>query len=246
MVPQILYYWLVEKREIVDDPQNTVYLARFPWSARSKSAYRPHDLVKYLGKDWMGADGLDNAVATANKILSMDPSTQSFEFAVMDTSLKILTDFRKGEVPRNNRWPGTYREKLKTGECKRLGMCFNVNTVTGLPTKERPGNHWIGVVINPETKEILIGDSLPGTPLHGVLSTLKEWLALSFGPTPTFTHGHLPSRVQRDYWSCGDHAFAMVAHHLAPQSFAPFPDGLDSFTHRIQLLEKILEYIHVQ
>jgi hypothetical protein len=235
------------EQELVRQPEHHWVFSKIPWWCPSGYPYYLEELVEFLRPDWLSRGALDNLAITANKMMARDLLGRFNHFAGSDTARRLIDDYRYSEPSqlRADRWPGTLREKLKTGEYKRLGLLFFVNQSLGLTPKQDDGNHWIGVVIDGETKKILLGDSLRGTPTEGVISVVRRWLGLSFGSDTHFIQTSLHSRYQPDFWSCGDHAFTMVAHHLAPSLFPPLSAGLESLVYRKTLLEKILEYMHV-
>jgi Ulp1 family protease len=106
----------------------------------------------------------------------------------------------------NYNWIRKKGQELGTGILDKLATIVNIG-----------GNHWVAVVIDFQSSQILYGDSLGGTITVEIETVLIWWIHHHTGQQ--FTTNRLPITRQRDGYSCGIMAWNAVAMNVLPKNY---------------------------
>jgi Ulp1 family protease catalytic subunit len=101
---------------------------------------------------------------------------------------------------------------------RKKGQEFGTGILDKLATITNVGrNHWVAVVIDFRSLQILYGDSLGGTITEEIEMVLNWWIHHHTGQQ--FTMNRLPITRQRDGYSCGIMAWNAVATKVLPKNY---------------------------
>jgi Ulp1 family protease len=113
----------------------------------------------------------------------------------------------------NYAWLREKGQELATGDLDMLVMIANIGS-----------NHWVAIVVDFKSSNILYGDSMGGTIDNEIEKALTWWI--HHHTRKHFTKCYLPITHQRDGHSCGILAWAALAHFLFPGTYLLVDAGL--------------------
>ncbi|KAJ7050612.1 hypothetical protein C8F01DRAFT_1344185 [Mycena amicta] len=127
-----------------------------------------------------------------------------------------------------------YAKLRKQGQDFGTGLDAKLATVVNINA-----NHWVGLVIDFESKTVLYGDPLRGSAPIDLKRSYNWWIAQH--NLDDFTWQILPSTAQTDSFSCGILAHNAVDHYLRPDR-VPLLSMADAVSMRLQVFNEIIEH----
>jgi hypothetical protein len=171
-------------------------------------------LAAYMTKDWLTDEHENQMLHLLERELARSSEHDSERIYIAETFFMPLLIGAYKEPDRANQyatassfnWLRKRGQEFGTGARDKLATIANVG-----------GNHWVAVVIDFRSLQILYGDSLGGTITVEIEMVLNWWIYHHTGKQ--FTANKLPITRQRDGYSCGMLAWNAVAMEVMPKNY---------------------------
>jgi hypothetical protein len=204
-----------ETNDLITRAYNT--LATISWSATVQGfpgTISVEYLATYMTKDWLTDEHEDQMLHLLGRELARSSEGDSERIYIAETFFMPSLIMVYKEPDRANQyatassysWLRKKGQEFGTGSLDKLATIANVG-----------GNHWVAVVLDFRSSQILYGDSLGGTITVEIETVLNWWVHHHTGER--FTTNQLPITRQRDGYSCGMLAWNAVATKILPKNY---------------------------
>ncbi|KAH9932479.1 uncharacterized protein B0H18DRAFT_871225 [Fomitopsis serialis] len=196
-------------------PQDALtMLGILPWSGNLQGFDFPESvetLVHYMTNEWLSDSHEDQMLTLLRQDITLSSSHTLYEvenayFGSLLRSAYASREHGEYEESRHFARVRGVGQALAEGRRSAVAFILNVNR-----------NHWVAVIVDFCTSEILWGDPLGHPPSAADIEALDWWTALHSGYT--FAHRTLMVTRQTDDFSCGLLAFGALAHYCLPEKY---------------------------
>ncbi|KZP26172.1 hypothetical protein FIBSPDRAFT_1005451, partial [Athelia psychrophila] len=209
-------------------------LATLSWSGKTRGFSNDEPistLAAYATRHWLSDAQEDQMLDLLRTDIRLDPLKPAFNIKGTHFVSKIHQAFNKrdtGDYTDDRGFEGLRKTGIELGSDihEQLGCLTNVG-----------GDHWVVLIIDTLTDEILYGDSLDGGPSDELKAALSWWTRCH--TNRDFKWGKLPITRQRDGFSCGLFSWNALAHQLYPSKY-PLMMADQADDERLQVLLKLI------
>lgn len=241
--------WLAQRRKSTNaslkSVSNHVFeaLTSIQWDTHLHGfadGHRIDNLAIFLSHEWLRSSNEDMMLTVLRDQLALKSNGENAHQIESTTfAQKLLQIFsnpddleRDKQYNSAGEWFRRTGGRIEQGRVKSVAFIFNVKLQTGGYT------HWVAMVINFASAQILYGDSLQASAPSNLLVAVQRWLAKH--TDISFTVQTLPTPHQNDGHSCGLLAVLALGHYYVRDSYAHI-NARDGDELRLQMLIPILE-----
>ncbi|KAH9955393.1 hypothetical protein BGW80DRAFT_1188781, partial [Lactifluus volemus] len=224
-----------DTKGLVSQVQNA--LACISWAGDIKgfsASISTVHLTTYLTREWLTDEHENQMLYLLRQEVSRGRREDGI--SVCDTFfMKRLIDLQQdADGPNHYATRANYAWLREKGQELATGVLDMLVTIANIGS-----NHWVAVVIDFKSSNILYGDSMGGTIDDDIEKALTWWIHHHTGKH--FTKGYLPITRQRDGYSCGILAWAALARFLFPGTYVPVDAGLLA-NERLRMFLRVLDH----
>ena len=246
--------WLQHKElALFQEKVNSVYhsLSTLSWSSAregllsalpGKTTFPKSTLAKYLSRDWLTDEHVDQMIYLVEREVKEILPHQKIHFldTVLIRKLRQAYQLEIDAKEKYNPFDTTFLHKFgqSLSSDSQLASIFHIN-----------GNHWIAVVINILTEEILYGDSVGSDPNLGVVNSIRWFISKHIPSLPedSLNDAILPcvkQDVKFDWFNCGIYSYNALLHYFLPNN--PLLQHTENPIYgdlaRMSILQKLIEF----
>ena len=246
--------WLQRKElALFQEKVNSVYhsLSTLSWSSAregllsalpGKTTFPESTLAKYLSRDWLTDEHVDQMIYLVEREVKEILPHQKIHFldTVLIRKLRQAYQLEIDAKEKYNPFDTTFLHKFgqSLSSDSQLAGIFHIN-----------GNHWIAVVINILTEEILYGDSVGSDPNLGVVNSIRWFISKHIPSLPedSLNDAILPcvkQDVKFDWFNCGIYSYNALLHYFLPNN--PLLQHTENPIYgdlaRMSILQKLIEF----
>ncbi|KAF7969102.1 hypothetical protein HWV62_28304 [Athelia sp. TMB] len=209
-------------------------LLTLSWSGKTRgfSNQEPvSTLATYATRRWLSDAHEDQMLDLPRTDIRLDPSKPAIDIKGTHFLSKIQQAYVKkdtGEYKDGRAFEWLWETGIELGNevHEQLGCLVNVG-----------GDHWVAIIIDARTDEILYGDSLGGDPGEELKTALSWWTRRH--TNREFKWGKLTITRQCDGFSCGLFSWNALAHRFYPSKY-PLMLADQADDGRLQVLLKVI------